>query len=117
MATRYAHLLSAGVSRVEILRGPQGLMYGADAGGVVNISSEQVKEGLGGSFNAETGRYDTRLYSGHLAGGNERLDFALSGADYRTGGFNARASDTALRDDDGVWRVARDAWGTDHPAP
>ncbi|MFB1034820.1 MAG: TonB-dependent receptor plug domain-containing protein, partial [Sinobacterium sp.] len=32
-----AHLQSANISRVEILRGSQGLAYGADAGGVINI--------------------------------------------------------------------------------
>src|SRR5688572_15430191 len=35
------HLLGSGIGRVEVLRGPQGLGYGADAGGILNISSRQ----------------------------------------------------------------------------
>ena len=34
-APHFEQLSSSGIARVEVLRGPQGLMYGADAGGVV----------------------------------------------------------------------------------
>ena len=98
---RLEHMMSAGIHRVEILRGPQGLMYGADAGGIVNITTRRGGEGFDGNISAEGGRYDTRQLGADLAGGNEIIDFALSAVDYSTGGFNARADDTVLRDDDG----------------
>ena len=98
---RVEHLLSAGLERVEILRGPQGLMYGADAGGVVNITTATPDEGISGQLSAEGGRYDTRQYAGTLSGANDTVDFSLSGADYDTDLFNARTTDTDPRDDDG----------------
>lgn len=98
---RWEHLQSAGISRVEILRGPQGLMYGADAGGIVNIQSRSPEQGIGGELSAEGGRYDTQLYTAHLGGGNENLDFSLSASDFDTAGFNSRTTDTQLKDDDG----------------
>ena len=33
IATSFEHLLSDGIGRIEVLRGPRGLAYGADAGG------------------------------------------------------------------------------------
>ena len=98
---RFEHILSSGIGRVEILRGPQGLMYGADAGGIVNIFTTTKTDGLGGSVSAEGGRYGTQQYTGAVAGGNELGDFSLSAADYSTDGFNARTDDTVTRDDDG----------------
>jgi vitamin B12 transporter len=98
---RWEHMQSAGIGRVEILRGPQGLMYGADAGGVINIQSRNTDQGLGGELSAEGGRYDTQLYTAHLGGGNDDIDFSLFASDYDTGGFNSRTSDTLLKDDDG----------------
>jgi vitamin B12 transporter len=98
---RMEYLLSSGIQRVEILRGPQGLMYGADAGGVVNISTTAPQEGLGGELSAEGGRYGAQQFAGNLAGGNSTVDFNLSAADFETDGFNARTTDTVLRDDDG----------------
>ena len=47
------HLLSSGIQRVEILRGPQGLMYGADAGGIVNISTQAPRDGFAGEGDRE----------------------------------------------------------------
>lgn len=98
---RMEYLLSSGIERVEILRGPQGLMYGADAGGVVNITSIARQEGLGGELSAEGGRYGSQEFAGNLGGGNGTVDFNLSVADMNTDGFNARTTDTVLNDDDG----------------
>ncbi|MCB1842125.1 MAG: TonB-dependent receptor [Halioglobus sp.] len=98
---RVEQMLSSGIERVEILRGPQGLMYGADAGGVINVSTAAPTQGFNGKASAELGRYDSEQFAGALNGGNEIVDFSVSAADFETDGFNARTTDTDLRDDDG----------------
>ena len=98
---RFEEMPSAGIARVEILRGPQGLVYGADAGGIVNIITAAPTDGLSGGVAAEMGRYGTEQLSGSLSGGSDLGDFSLSAVDYETDGFNARTTDTVLRDDDG----------------
>ncbi|GAB3309815.1 TonB-dependent receptor plug domain-containing protein [Haliea atlantica] len=98
---RVEQLLSSGIQRVEILRGPQGLMYGADAGGIVNISTRTPGEGLRGDVSAEAGRYGTRQYSANLSGGNALVDGSLSLTDLESDGFNARLDDRDPADDDG----------------
>jgi vitamin B12 transporter len=98
---RMEHLLSAGIERVEILRGPQGLMYGADAGGVVNITTTAPADGFGGDVSAEAGRYGTQQLAANLGFGSESFDGNLSVTDFETDGFNARTTDTDLRDHDG----------------
>ncbi|MGJ8682090.1 TonB-dependent receptor plug domain-containing protein [Paraglaciecola sp.] len=95
-----AHLQSSNISRVEILRGSQGLAYGADAGGVVNIKSGQYEDTLAGSLSSEFGRYDTRNLAADLGGENEKLDYYLSASDYKTNGFNSRLNDES-QDKDG----------------
>ena len=99
--TNFAHLGSGGVERVEILRGSQGMMYGADAGGVVSISTLDTKEGISGSISGEYGRYETQKIAGNLAGGNDTVGFTIYGEDFQTDGFNARTDDVILKDDDG----------------
>lgn len=95
------HVLSNGVSRIEILRGPQGLAYGADAGGVINMTSEVLREGLKGTLDTQAGEFGTQQYSGTVAGGNDVLDFFLAATNLSSDGYNSRTSDTLLRDDDG----------------
>ncbi len=101
VSPRWEHLQSTGISRVEILRGPQGLMYGADAGGVVNIESRSTGSGIDGDVSAQGGRYGTQQYAGSLGGGNDTLNFNIFASDYQTDGFNSRTTDTVLQDDDG----------------
>lgn len=92
-SSQIQHLLSTNVARVELLRGPQGMMYGADAGGVLDITTDHVNEGFKGGASLETGKYNTKTYSGHVGGGNDRGDFYLSGARASTDGFNAHTDD------------------------
>ncbi|WP_439106405.1 TonB-dependent receptor plug domain-containing protein [Congregibacter sp.] len=101
VSPRLEQLLTTGISRVEILRGPQGLSYGADAGGVINIHTATPGEGLGGGVAIEQGRYGTQQLSGRVGGNFDAVDFLVSGADFSTDGFNARNTDADLRDADG----------------
>lgn len=97
----FENMLSSGIDRIEILRGPEGLMYGADAGGIINVSTARPETGFAGGVNVEGGRFDTQQYAGNVAGGSEIVDFALSGARFETDGFNALTTDNILQDDDG----------------
>jgi len=101
IAPQMQQIMTRGVSRIEILRGPQGMMYGADAGGVVNISTRRVEEGLQGDVAVETGRYDSLTEFGQIGGANDLGDFNVSALHVETDGFNARSTDTTLRDGDG----------------
>ncbi|MDP5069887.1 MAG: TonB-dependent receptor plug domain-containing protein, partial [Congregibacter sp.] len=101
VSPRLEQLLTTGISRVEILRGPQGLSYGADAGGIINIRTATPREGLGGGLAIEQGRYDTQQMSGRIGGTFDSVDFLISGADFSSDSFNARNTDTDLVDDDG----------------
>jgi vitamin B12 transporter len=94
-----SQLQSANVSRVEILRGPQGLAYGADAGGVINIQSGGYTDNVEGSISGEFGRYDTFNLVGDVGGAYDKLEYYLAASDYKTNGFNARLNDTSLDND------------------
>ncbi len=113
------HILNTfDVERIEVLRGPQGFLYGADAGGVVNIITRSVRQGLAGRFSAETGGEGTLNLGAHIAAGNEVADIAVSITDNTTDGFNATKADVIRRDDDGYdnttvhmkggWTIAED---------
>jgi len=95
------HLLSADVDRVEILRGPQGMMYGADAGGVINITTKTPKSGLEGGVSLEGGRYGTRQASANIAAGSDKGAVYLGVTDYETDGFNTSVLDSVDPDADG----------------
>lgn len=81
------------IERIEILRGPQGLVYGADAGGVVEIFTRNPAAGTAGQFGVEAGRYDTQRINGFFAAGGEQAGAFISVADWRTDGFNAAVAD------------------------
>lgn len=97
----FGNMLSGGIERIEIFRGPEGLMYGADAGGVISMSTTASQTGLSGGAEAEGGRYGTWQYGGHITGGNEAVDGTFMVERYETEGFNSRSDDLLAQDDDG----------------
>lgn len=97
----FANMLTSGIERIEVIRGPEGLIYGADAGGVINMYTARPQEGLAGGIDVEGGRYGTGKIAGHINGGSEVVDGALSAERFETDGFNTLTTDTTTRDDDG----------------
>jgi iron complex outermembrane receptor protein len=57
------------IQSIEILRGPQGTLYGRNAfGGVVNITTKQPGNTPSGYFETTFGNYGQQRYTGSLAG-------------------------------------------------
>jgi vitamin B12 transporter len=103
VAPSFDSLLSTtDLQRVEILRGPQGFIYGADAGGVVSVLTKTGAGRIGGRIGLEGGEFGTRKLDASVAGGSDEGDYFVSVTDLQTDGFNAQTADTVLRDADGA---------------
>jgi vitamin B12 transporter len=82
-----------GIERIEVLRGPQSLLYGSDAiGGVVNIITQRGDgppqarvSGLGGNFG--TGRI-----AASVSGGDDLKYYSVAGSYLSTDGISAASS-------------------------
>lgn len=96
----FGHVLNSPYGRVEVLRGPQGMMYGADAGGVVSISSKRSEQPFEADVGVEAGRYETRRLNSNLRGTLDSVSYSLTGSRLTSDGFNAQVSDPS-GDDDG----------------
>ena len=101
MGSAIEHILSDGIARMEILRGPQGLAYGADAGGVVNISTRPLEDSMSANMDAQMGEFGTEQFAGNISGKSDTLGYFFSATNYETDGYNTRKSDTLLADNDG----------------
>lgn len=77
------------IQQVEILRGPQGTLYGANAlAGLINMVSGQPTESLTGELNGTVAQYDTRTFSGVLSGPvNDKLGFRLALEQHSSDGY------------------------------
>ena len=78
-AFRYEHLLAHDIERVEVLRGPQGTLYGSDAiGGVINIITKRGKGPAQFLASAEGGSFSTFNQYAGASGGAGRFDYAFN---------------------------------------
>ena len=73
-----------GLSRIEILRGPQSALYGGDAiGGVIGLYSHKGSGEPSGRFSVQAGSFDTINTSLSLQGQLDKLSYSL-GLGYET---------------------------------
>src|SRR5690606_29521771 len=93
------------IERVEVLRGPQGTRYGANAlGGLVHMRSAQPTGELEGHFEATLGADDTRALGAAVGGPvSDSLGYRVSVHRYESNGFRDTAwlgrDDTYRRDE------------------
>jgi vitamin B12 transporter len=86
-------LLSSQIQRIEVLRGAQGLAFGADAGGVVMITSKKADEGHSAALATEYGGDNTLGLTANLAWADNNSDVFIALTDYSTDGFNTQTND------------------------
>ncbi|GLS42054.1 TonB-dependent receptor plug domain-containing protein [Methylobacterium brachythecii] len=80
----FAHLLTDDLSRIEVLRGPQSGLYGADAiGGVVSFTTKRGEGPMRITTRVEGGSYGTFNQSGRISGSQDGFDYSVSVAHFR----------------------------------
>jgi len=111
----FSNLMIDDIERIEILRGPQSILWGSDAiGGVVNVSTRKPERPLEGSMAVEVGSRDTVSGRAGIGGTSESLDWRIAGSAFTTDGISARANGT---EDDGYTRRAASGTATVRMAP
>ena len=73
-----AHLATADVERIEVVRGPQSALYGAGAiGGIVHVITAHGGTALRATAQVEGGGYGTSASSGSMAGARGAFTFGV----------------------------------------
>lgn len=95
------------IDRIEVLRGPQSALYGADAmGGVINIITKRGAGDPSLVLSAEGGSYDTFRQSAVVSGGTGMVDYAFSIAHIESDGISAANKADGNTEEDGYGRTA-----------
>jgi vitamin B12 transporter len=103
------HLITADVSRIEVLRGNQSSLYGSDAiGGVVNIITKRAtQQGIAVNSELEVGSHGTVNAGTSVLGKSGPVDFRVTATGYRHEGPSLADPATAtspVTEDDAYWR-------------
>lgn len=94
------------IERIEVLRGPQSTLYGADAiGGVVNIITRQGRGPAAGTVKVEGGSFNTWNESVEASGGDTRGHFAVGASREDSGGISSASKKNGNTEKDGYDRT------------
>ncbi|GAB4247779.1 MAG: TonB-dependent receptor [Acidobacteriota bacterium] len=98
----FAHLSTANIERIEVVRGPGSVLYGSEAAAatvhIVTRRSTSTERPVG-NLSVTAGEYGTYEYAGHLEGGSPRVQYSLGVNSAVTDGifaFNSRYRRTDL---------------------
>ncbi|MFD1949748.1 TonB-dependent receptor plug domain-containing protein [Sphingomonas arantia] len=91
----FGNLLIGNITRIEVLRGAQSVLWGSQAiGGVVNLITRQPTETLAVNARAEGGWHDTGQVFANISGKSGPVSASLGGGYYTTDGVSAYAPGT-----------------------
>jgi vitamin B12 transporter len=111
----FANLLVDDIERIEILRGPQSILWGSDAiGGVINVTTRRAEKPLEGGLAVEAGTHDTVNAQAGVGGTGKLVDWRLSASTFSTDGISARSNGT---EPDGYRRTSASGTATVKLAP
>nr|WP_246350763.1 TonB-dependent receptor [Sphingobium boeckii] len=86
----FANLFVGDTAQIEILRGPQSILWGSQAiGGVVNIVTASPEKSLEGSFDVEAGSRQTFSARAGIGGVTGPVTWRLAGNAFTTDGISA----------------------------
>lgn len=88
----FANLLVGDIARIEVLRGPQSILWGSQAiGGVVNLVTASPEKTLEGSFDLEAGSRQTVSARAAIGGRTGPLAWRVGGQRFTTDGISSHA--------------------------
>lgn len=96
------------VERLEVLRGPQGTLFGRNAtGGAINVITNKAQtDKVGGYVDAEYGNFDAAKIQGALnLPLTDRLAFRIAGTTIQRGGYTTNEFDNSKVDDRNVYSL------------
>ncbi len=88
----FAHLMINDIEQIEVIKGAQSGVWGADAtAGVINIITKSAQKGLHASAHLEVGSFKTRKYGVNASYKADNYYLKLSSQKLTTDGFTAQA--------------------------
>ncbi len=101
----FATLSPENIERIEVLKGPQGTLYGSDAiAGVISIFTKRGSGRPGLSLSSEAGSFGTFRNSISSQGGNGLFNYSLSFSRLNTDGISAASTSDGNNEKDGFKR-------------
>jgi vitamin B12 transporter len=98
----FAYLDTENIERIEVLKGPQSVLWGSDAiGGVVSISTKKPDDSLSGSAFGEYGSYNTFRGGASVGNSNDMGDFRIAATGITSDGISKADEANGNTEDDG----------------
>jgi len=86
----FANLTADNIERIEVLRGPQSVLYGSDAmGGVINVITHRGSGDPHASFTLEGGSFSTYRGSVGISGGSNTVNYSFGASRTQSQGISA----------------------------